>query len=116
MCFSTCTHLAISQSYGCDLTLWLWQTPQEVAPKSTVVLMPHSFFYDLGNNYAGVARVQLPIGQYNAGATMTVVCTEYAAIARQPKGPADLYNQQDLYIFSGKEAAGDTWAPRSVYS
>ena len=28
---------------------------------------------------------------------------------------ADLYNQQDLYIFNGKERVGDSYAPTFVY-
>jgi alpha-L-rhamnosidase len=44
-----------------------------------------------------------------------VVCTEYEGIARKPTGRADLYNQQDLYIFSGKEKFGDLYAPTFVY-
>ena len=48
----------------------------EVEPVNQSVLSPSSFFYDLGNNYAGVSKVTLPVG-LPAGATLTVVCTEY---------------------------------------
>ena len=38
---------------------------------------PHpTLRYDLGNNYAGVARVGLPIGA-KVGSTLIVTCTEY---------------------------------------
>ena len=32
-----------------------------------------------------------------------------------PGGPPDVYGQQDRYIFSGEETAGDTWAPAFIY-
>ena len=83
---------------------------ETVVAQNVTRLGSRSFFYDYGNNYAGVARVALPPGMA-AGATMTVVCTEYPNIAQTPYGPADLYNQQDLYIFSGQEKQGDSWAP-----
>lgn len=88
---------------------------EEVEPILTKILDEKgSFFYDLGNNYAGVARVKL-LANIPAGTTMTVVCTEYNTTALQPWGPADIYNQQDLYIFSGKELNEDVWAPTFVY-
>ena len=71
---------------------------KEVKPINVTVLDANgSFFYDLGNNYAGVARVSLPAGM-PAGTTIAVVCTEYLAVAEVPWGPADQYNQQDLYV------------------
>ena len=73
-----------------------------------------SYVFDLGNNYAGVARVTLPAG-VAPGARMVVTCTEYARVANDAGGPADLYGQRDTYVFSGAEAAGSTWAPTFVY-
>ena len=78
-------------------------------PFNATRIAPRSFLYDLGNNFAGVARVSFkskPAAK--AGDEMTVVCTEYVSVASVPRGPADMYNQQDLYIFSGTEQAGDS--------
>ena len=47
-------------------------------PTHTLILTPppHPILrYDLGNNYAGVARVRLPVGA-KGGSTMIVTCTE----------------------------------------
>ena len=81
---------------------------------STTLAADGSFFYDLGRNIAGVARVALPAG-VPAGTEMRVVCTEYLDVAGAAFGPADVYGQRDTYIFSGAEAEGDEWAPTFVY-
>lgn len=92
---------------------------ERVTPVNKTQIGPHSFFWDLGNNFAGVAHISFgagfPFEAVKAGAKMTVVCTEYLEIALNASGPADLYNQQDLYIFSGKERVGHSYAPTFVY-
>ena len=89
---------------------------ETVTPINETQLATRSFFYDLGNNYAGVARVTFnKKAMLHAGDRLVIVCTEYLNIASTPGGPADMYNQQDLYIASGNEEAGDTYAPTFVY-
>lgn len=72
-----------------------------------------SWLYDLGNNYAGVPRITLPAG-VAAGTKMTIAVTEYTAEAEVP-GRGTSYGQQDQYIFSGKEKAGDVYRPTFIY-
>ena len=94
----------------------------EVVPPSSngsMQIAPHSFMFDLGNNFAGVAKItfgaSFPFTSVRPGDTMTVVCTEYLAVASVAGGEADMYNQQDMYIFSGMEKAADSYAPAFVY-
>lgn len=84
-------------------------------PKNATQIGPASFLYDLGNNYAGVAEVTFNKAGQGRGGKMVVVCTEYPWIASVPHGPADVYNQQDMYIFSGNETAGNRYSPTFVY-
>lgn len=52
---------------------------------------------------------------FHSGDRLVIVCTEYLQVASDTAGPADIYNQQDLYIASGNEKAGDAYAPTFVY-
>eukprot|EP01052_Picozoa_sp_SAG31_P042176 SAG31_NODE_6612_length_1953_cov_1.555016_1_plen_266_part_10 len=62
--------------------------------------------FDLGNNFAGVPHVSLP-ARAVAGTKMTLTATECST--------CDDFRQQDAYIFSGREAAGQQWRPTFVY-
>jgi alpha-L-rhamnosidase len=86
----------------------------EVVPVTTTQLNATSWSFDFGNNFAGTAQIVLPSSGAPAGHIMTLVHTEYPKIATSP-GTPDTYNQQDTYIFSGKEPAGHTYRATFVY-
>ena len=62
------------KGFGCRVP-----PPSHTSPSPLTHLTPPphpTLRYDLGNNYAGVARVGLPIGA-KVGSTLIVTCTEY---------------------------------------
>lgn len=89
---------------------------ETLTPINATQIAPRSLLYDLGNNYAGVARLTFNKAPgMSAGDRLVIVCSEYLSVASVAGGPADLYNQQDMYIASGHEKPGDSYAPTFVY-